>query len=122
MLGFQGLAPYWFELNGATYLSEEGDLTADLEGEYEFFLTQRLILQPRAELQFSAQDIPDRDIGSGFTNLQAGLRLRYEFEREFAPYVGVEYHSALGDTANMVEAAGGSKDDTVWVIGVRAWF
>ena len=122
VLGFQGLAPYWFELNGATYLSEEGDLTGDLEGEYELFLTQRLILQPRAELQFSAQDIPDRDIGSGFTNLQAGLRLRYEFEREFAPYVGVEYHSALGDTANMIEAAGGSKDDTVWVIGVRAWF
>lgn len=121
-LGFQGLAPYWFEVDGTAYLSEEGDLTADLEAEYELFLTQRLILQPRAEIKFSAQDVPERDLGSGITNAQAGLRLRYEFTREIAPYVGVEYHGAFGETGDRLEAAGGDADQAVWVVGLRSWF
>ncbi|KCZ45496.1 copper resistance protein B [Hyphomonas pacifica] len=122
VLGFQGLAPYWFEVDGALYLSDEGDLTADLEAEYELLLTQRLILQPRLELAMSAQDIPELETGAGFTSVQAGLRLRYEIKREFAPYVGWEYHSALGDTADYVEAAGGEKDQAYWVLGIRTWF
>ncbi len=121
-LGFQGLAPYWFELDGTAYLSEAGDLTADFEAEYDFLLTQRLILQPRAELKFSAQDVPERGLGSGLTNAQAGLRLRYEFVREIAPYVGVEYHGAFGETRDRLEAAGGDANQTVWVIGLRSWF
>ena len=121
-LGFQGLAPYWFEVDGTAYLSEEGDLTADFEAEYELFLTQRLILQPRAALKFSAQDIPERETGSGLTNAEAGLRLRYEFTREFAPYIGVEYHGAFGETGNLLKASGGDPDQTVWVIGLRGWF
>ena len=122
VLGFQGLAPYWFEVSGAAYLSEEGDLTADFEAEYELFLTQRLILQPRAELSLAAQDIPERSLGSGFTNIEAGLRLRYEIRREFAPYIGVEYHSALGSTSDLLDLAGEDMDQTVWVIGLRSWF
>ena len=122
VLGFQGLAPYWFEVDGAAFLSEEGDLTASFEAEYELLLTNRLILQPRVEASFSAQDIPERDLGSGLTDLQAGLRLRYEFTREFAPYIGVEQASSFGSTADRIEAAGGETDETRFVIGIRTWY
>lgn len=122
VLGFQGLAPYWFEVDGAAFLSEEGDLTASFEAEYELLLTNRLILQPRIEAGFSAQDIPGRELGSGLTDLQAGLRLRYEIRREFAPYIGVEYQSAFGGTADYIEASGGEADDTRLLIGLRTWF
>lgn len=121
-LGFQGLAPYWFEVEGTAFLSEEGDLTAEFEAEHELLLTQRLILQPRAALGFSAQDMPERDTGSGLTSFEAGLRLRYEFVREFAPYVGVEYHTAPGKAGDIIEAAGGDREQTVWVVGLRAWY
>ena len=121
-IGFQGLAPYWFEVDGAAYVSEKGDLTADFEVEYDFLLTQRLILQPRAEFLFSAQDISERHLGSGLTHAEAGLRLRYEIAREFAPYVGVEHRVALGGTGDLLDAAGGDAEQTVWVIGLRTWY
>ena len=122
VLGVQGLAPYWFEVDGAAFLSEEGDLTASFEAEYELLLTNRLILQPRLAAGFSAQDIPERELGSGLTNLQAGLRLRYEFVREFAPYIGVEHSASFGRTADLIEAAGGEADETRFVIGIRTWY
>ena len=85
-------------------------------------LTQRLILQPRLEASLSAQDIPDLQLGSGLTSVDAGLRLRYEIVREFAPYIGVEWQSAIGDTADFIEASGGEKDQTALLVGVRTWF
>ena len=122
VLGIQGLAPQWFEIDAAAFLSDEGDLTARIEAENDLLLTQRLILQPRAEIGFSAQDIPEREIGAGVTSLDAGLRLRYEIKREFAPYVGVEWQKKFGETADLVRAAGGDPDRTVFVAGVRLWF
>ncbi|WP_341197750.1 copper resistance protein B [Hyphomonas chukchiensis] len=122
VLGLQGLAPYWFEVDAAAFLSSEGDLTARMEAEYEFRLTQRLILQPRVEAELSAQDIPDLEIGSGLTSLNAGLRLRYEMVREFAPYIGVEWQGSFGGTADYFEAAGEDSDRAVFVAGIRAWF
>ena len=122
VLGIQGLAPYWFEVDGAAFLSDSGDLTASFEAEYELLLTNRLILQPRLEANFSAQDVPVRDLGSGLTDLQAGLRLRYEIRREFAPYIGVEYQSAFGRTADRIEAAGADAEDTRLLVGIRTWF
>ena len=118
--GFQGLAPYLFELDGAAFVSTDGDLTARVESEYELLLTQRLILQPRAELELSAQEIPELETGSGVTSLSAGLRLRYEIKREFAPYVGVEWQKAFGDTADFAKAAGEESEAVAFVIGVRA--
>ena len=122
VIGLQGLAPYWFEVDAAAFVSTEGDVTARIEAEYELLLTQRLILQPRLEAALSAQDIPELQIGSGLTNLDAGLRLRYEVLREFAPYVGVEWQRAIGDTADFIEASGGEKDQTALLVGVRTWF
>ena len=120
--GFQGLAPYLFEVDAASFLSTQGDLTARVEVEYELLFTQRLILQPRAELEFSAQDIPELETGSGLSKLNAGLRLRYEIKREFAPYVGVEWQNRFGKTSDLIEAAGGAAGETVFLLGVRAWY
>ena len=122
VLGLQGLAPYWWEIDAAAFLSTEGDLTARVEAEYDQRITQRLILQPRLEIDASARDIPELEIGSGLTSVEAGLRLRYEFRKEFAPYVGVEWSRALGDTADYIEARGGEADDIRFVVGLKAWF
>ena len=122
VLGVQGLAPYWFEVDAAAFVSTEGDVTARVEAEYELLLTQRLILQPRLEASLSAQNIPELQLGSGLTSVDAGLRLRYEIVREFAPYIGVEWQSAIGDTADFIEASGGEKDQTALLVGVRTWF
>ena len=122
VLGVQGLAPYMWHVDAAAFLSDRGDITARVEGEYDWKLTQRLILQPRAELELSAQDIPERDIGAGLTKLETGVRLRYEFAREFAPYVGVGYEAKLGETADIARLAGEDTDGIALLLGLRAWF
>ncbi|HEY1072036.1 MAG TPA: copper resistance protein B [Brevundimonas sp.] len=122
VVGVQGLAPYWFEVDAAAFLSSKGELTARAEVEYDQRITQKLILQPRAEVNLSAEDIPELGIGSGLSTLQVGARLRYEIHREFAPYVGVEWTRRFGDTRDFAEARGRSAEDTRVVVGVRAWF
>ncbi|MBX7528464.1 copper resistance protein B [Qipengyuania sp. 1NDH10] len=122
VLGVQGLAPYMWHVDGALFLSDRGDITARIEGEYDQKITQRLILQPRVELELSAQDIPERAIGAGLTKIEPGLRLRYEIAREFAPYVGVEYEAKLGETADIAKAAGEDPDGVKLLLGIRAWF
>ncbi len=122
VLGLQGLAPYWWEVDAAAFLSTEGDLTARVEAEYDQRITQRLILQPRLEIDASASDIPELEIGSGLSSVEAGLRLRYEFRKEFAPYVGVEWSRALGAAADYIKARGGEAEDTRFVVGLKAWF
>jgi len=121
-LGVEGLAPYMFDVAAEAFVSTQGELTAKVSAEIDQRLTQRLILQPRVEANLSAQDIPETGLGSGLTSLQAGLRLRYEIRREFAPYVGLEWHRQFGRTATMTRAAGGDPDRIVAVFGIRAWF
>lgn len=121
-LGFEGVAPYWFELEGAAFLSDKGDLSARLEGSYDFRLTQKLVLEPRAELSLAAQKVRELGIGSGVTDAEVGLRLRYEFRREFGPYVGVMHERKFGETADLAREAGEDRDSTTFVVGVRAWF
>jgi copper resistance protein B len=122
VVGIQGLAPYWFEIGAAAFVSTDGDLTARAEAAYDLRLTRRLILQPSAEINLAAQDIPDLDLGAGFTDAEIGLRLRYEFSRRFAPYVGVEWTSALGDTRDIRKAQGEDTQSTRALIGLRALF
>ena len=122
VVGIQGLAPYWFEVDAAAFLSNKGELTARAEAEYDQRITNRWIVQPRAEVVLSAEDIPELRIGSGLSSLQVGARLRYEFRKEFAPYVGVEWTKSFGNTADFLEADGRSSEDTRLVVGIRAWF
>lgn len=122
VLGVQGLAPYWFEVDGAVFLSTEGDLTARFEAEYDQRITNRWILQPAVEVDLAAQDVPELGIGAGLTSLEVGLRLRYEFRPEFAPYVGVEYERVFGEAANLRRRAGQNAGEWSLVAGVRTWF
>ncbi|MGE0665766.1 MAG: copper resistance protein B [Sphingomonadales bacterium] len=121
-VGFETLLPFWLEVEGALFLSDKGDLIARVEGFYDFKVTQRLILQPQAELRFSAQDIPELNVGSGLTHMELGLRLRYEIRREFAPYVGVAFERAIGETSKLLRAAGEPAHSTTFVAGIRFWF
>ncbi|MGH7028149.1 copper resistance protein B [Brevundimonas sp.] len=121
-VGVQGVAPYWFEMSAAAFLSTEGELTARAEAEYDQRITQKWILQPAIEVALSASDIPELEIGSGLTSVTAGLRLRYEIRKEFAPYVGVEWSRAFGDTADYARARGDDVDATRFVVGIKAWF
>lgn len=122
VLGVQGLAPYWFELGGALFLSNQGDLSARFKAEYDQRLTRKLILQPAAEINFSAQDVPELQIGSGLSTAELGLRLRYQVVPEFALYVGVRYERAFGDTADYWRARNHKTDGWRLLIGVRTWF
>jgi copper resistance protein B len=121
-VGVEGVAPYWFELDAALFLSDHGELSARAEGSYDVRLTQRLILQPRAEVTLAAEDIPELGVGSGLSEAELGLRLRYEIRREFAPYIGVTLDQKYGDTADFARAAGEDTSDGRVVIGLRAWF
>lgn len=122
VVGVQGLAPYWFEVGAAAFVSTDGDFTARAEAEYDLRLTQKLILQPSAELNLAAQDIPALDIGAGLTSAELALRLRYEFSRRFAPYIGIEWTSALGQTHDIRQALGEDTQSTRTLIGLRALF
>lgn len=121
-VGFEGVAPYWFETSGALFLSSKGEVFGRLEGAYDLRLTQRWILQPRVEANVTGQDIPALELGSGVSNIELGLRLRYEIKREFAPYVGVSFDRKFGGTADYARTAGKEVEATSFVIGVRAWF
>lgn len=121
-LGVHGLAPYWFEIDAAAFVSTKGDVTARIEAEYDLRLTQKLILQPAVELELSLQDVPELGIGSGLSSAEAGFRLRYEFGPRFAPYIGVEYEGRFGDTARFRRTAGDDAGGWSLLAGFRAWF
>lgn len=122
VIGIQGLAPYMFELDAAVFLSHRGDITARLEAELDQRITQRLIIQPRAELNLSAQDIPQLGIGAGIDSFEIGVRLRYEIIREIAPYIGIEQTWRVGGSADLARARGQDPRVTNFVAGVRLWF
>jgi copper resistance protein B len=121
-VGVEGEAAYWVDTQAALFLSNKGELTGRGEAAYDFRLTQAWILQPRVEANLSAQDIPEIGVGSGLSSLEAGLRLRYEFRREFAPYIGISFDRKFGRTASLARLAGEDVEDASLVIGLRAWF
>lgn len=120
--GIEGLAPNMFDLEAAAFLSDKGDVLARIEGYYDQRLTQRFILQPRAEFNLAAQDVPRDGYGLGLIDAELGLRLRYEVRREFAPYVGISWERQFGDTARFSRARGEGTGGFSFVAGVRTWF
>ncbi|QNR96508.1 copper resistance protein B [Stenotrophomonas sp. 169] len=121
-LGIQGLAPYKFETAATLYLGSGGQVMAKAEVEYEVLLTNRLVLQPMLEATLAARDEPERGIGRGVNKAEAGLRLRYEFSRRFAPYIGITHERRFGDSADHADATGDHARDKRWVAGIRMWF
>ncbi|KAB0565541.1 copper resistance protein B [Pseudomonas palleroniana] len=121
-LGTQGMALYNFEAEATVFVGEAGRTAARLEGDYDLLLTNRLILQPTAELNFYGRNDPQRGIGSGLAQSELGLRLRYEVRREWAPYVGVTWSRSYGQTAQYARDEGADTRQVRWVVGVRLWF
>jgi len=122
VIGIQGLSRYRFEVDAAIFLSTKGELTGRIEAELDQRITQRLIAQPRVEVNLSAQNIPELGIGAGIDSAELGLRLRYEIRREFAPYIGIEQEWRVGRSADFARASGSAPSSTNVVAGVRLWF
>ena len=122
VIGLQGLARYFFEVDAALFIGESGKTGFRFNAEYERLFTQRLILTPEIEMNFYGQDIPQASLGSGLSDVTLGLRLRYEIRREIAPYVGLEWSKYYGNSANLVRRDGLEISDSKVVAGLRIWF
>lgn len=121
-IGVQGITPYWFDTEATFYVGEQGRTAIRLKSEYDLLFTQRLILQPEAEANLYGKSDSARHLGSGLSDLELGLRLRYEVRRELAPYVGVVWSRQFGGTADRVRQSGGNPSDVQFVAGLRALF
>lgn len=121
-IGVEGLAPGWFEVTPTLFVSQHGDVSARLTASVDLLLSQRLVAQPRFELNAAASDSKRFGIERGFNDVELGLRLRYEVWRELAPYVGVNWHRRLGNTENLARRRGEDASVVGFVAGIRAWF
>jgi copper resistance protein B len=121
-VGVQGLAPQWFETEATFYVGTAGRTAARLKAQYDLLLTQRLVLQPFAEANLYGRSDVSRQIGSGLSNLELSVRLRYEIRRELAPYIGFAWLRRVGSTADLVRAAGDDAGEFQVVAGLRVWF
>ncbi|MBF6560743.1 MAG: copper resistance protein B [Candidatus Binataceae bacterium] len=121
-IGIEGLAPYFFDFEPTFYFSDRGRVAGRLTGSYDLLITQRLILQPQIEMNFYSKSDPSRSIGSGLSDLDTGLRLRYEISRKFAPYIGFAYTQTFGETATFTRDNGGIVHDPRFIFGVRLWY
>lgn len=122
VIGVQGLAPYWFEIEPTIYISEDGDISARIEAEYDLLVTQRLIAQPSFEINAAIQEVEEFGIGEGVNDAELGMRLRYEIKRQFGPYIGVSWIRLLGETADIARREDEEVDNLAFVSGVRIWF
>ena len=117
-----GLAPFLYEVDADAFISEDGDVSARIEIEYPILITQRLVLQPALELDFAVQEVEEIGVGPGLSQIELGLRLRYEIVRELAPYVGFVWERKVGRTADLARRRGEDFDVPAFVAGVRFWF
>ena len=122
VFGIEGLAPYFVETEAHLFISDEGDVSARLRREHDLLLTQRLIFQPYVEINLSAQDVEEQEIGAGFTEGEIGLQTRYEITRKFAPYVDVRYERKFGETSSIAKDNGEDNDDFIAAVGLRLMF
>ena len=122
VIGVEGLAPYWFEVEPALFVSEKGKVSARFTASYDQLITQRWVIQPRIDLNAAFQDDTKRNVAAGFNDIELSLRLRYDIRRQFSPYVGVTWRRVLGNTADLVRRSGEQISTTAVVFGLRAWF
>lgn len=121
VIGIEGLAPGWFDIDLGAFVSHRGDVSARLTATYALYVTQRLVAEPRFEINAAVQDVEEFAVGSGLSILDLGLRLRYELRREIAPYLGVAWERSFFDTAMFLRARGEDPSTIAAVAGVRAW-
>lgn len=121
-IGVSGLAPYWFQFEPTLYFSGEGRFAGRIVGSYDLLITNRLIAQPEFEVNFYSKSDRSREIGSGASGIDTGLRIRYEFSRKIAPYLGFAYTQAFGETATLTRDGGGLVHDPRFIFGMRVWY
>jgi copper resistance protein B len=121
-IGLQGLAPLWFEVEATAYIGSGGTTELHVASEYEVLLTNRLVLQTSAAVDVSGKADTTRRMGAGFSSIDAGLRLRYEITREFAPYIGIVWDRAVFATGDRRREAGERVGERRLVAGARVWF
>lgn len=122
VIGINGLAPQWFETDASFFVSHKGDASLRLEAEYDILFTQRLVLEPSVEMNIAFSDDEKTGVGSGFSDVELGLRLRYEITREFAPYVGINWERKIGKTADFASEEGTDSNVFSLVAGIRIFF
>ena len=122
VLGVRGIAPLFFDYTATVYLSGAGHAAARFAVSYDLLITQRLILEPEIEANLYSKADKARGIGSGLAGIDAGLRLRYEISRKFAPYAGIVYQVKFGETARMARREGEAAEAVRFVFGLRTWF
>jgi copper resistance protein B len=120
-LGVEGKSPLWFDVEATLYAGEQGRTAARIKLEHDLLMTQRLILQPELEAHAYGKSDPERRIGSGLSDIDVGLRLRYEIKRELAPYVGIAWRKSFGRTADLVRADGEDESNLQLLAGIRVW-
>jgi copper resistance protein B len=121
-LGVQGYAPYWIYVEATSYVNEQGRTAFRLELEYDLLITQRIILQPRIEANAYGRNDTSHYLGNGLSTLETGLRLRYEFRPEFAPYIGIDWDNTFVSTAIYAKQRNMNTNNTTLVLGVHFWF
>lgn len=122
VIGLQGLAPYFFEIDAAFFIGESGRSALRIEAEYELLLSQRWVLVPEFEINFYGRNDEQRTLGAGLSDIELGLRLRYQLTGKLAPYMGVNWERNFGNTADFVRNEGGDRQEAEFVIGLHAWF
>jgi copper resistance protein B len=120
-IGIQGLAPYFFDFEPTFYVRDGGHVAGRLEGSYNLYVTQRLIVQPQLEMNFYSKSDVARGIGTGLSDLDSGIRLGYQISRKFAPYIGFTYSSTFGDTAAFARRSGEPVHVSSLVLGIWIW-
>jgi copper resistance protein B len=121
-LGIEGLAPYFFHVSATAYARDAGHVAAKFTGSYELLLTQRLIVEPQAELNIYGKSDAARRTGTGLSDIDAGIRARYEFSRKLAPYVGFAYEHKFGQSGRYASLDGAHEVELRAVVGIRTWF
>ena len=122
VIGINGLAPQWFETDASFFVSQKGDTSLRLEAEYDILFTQRLVLEPSAEINIAFSNDEKTGVGSGLSDVELGLRLRYEIAREFAPYIGINWERKIGKTSDFASEEGEDPNVFSVVAGLRIFF
>ena len=122
VIGINGLAPQWFETDASFFISHKGDASVRLEAEYDILFTQRLVLEPSAEINIAFSNDEKTGVGSGLSDVELGLRLRYEIAREFAPYIGINWERKIGNTSDFASEEGEDSNVFSFIAGLRVFF